>query len=109
MAGAIAGGGARIMCKKSIVRNAYVCQVLINTLPLAHQRIFNVLLLGFDLILVVVFVKTTSRSLRYCKILFKNSYNVSKKLIKKIKIKRQKRRESRRQGKLLMLGKCYNL
>lgn len=116
MAGAITGGGASIVCKDSILKNSIQCQLLINQLPLAHQRILNVLLLGFDLILIIVFVKTTRKRLRYYKRFFKKSYNLSKNIIKNIKTKaaevkidRQERINYRRQQKLLMLEKCYNL
>ena len=116
MAGAITGGGASIVCKDSILKNSIRCQLLINQLPLAHQRILNVLLLGLDLILIIVFVKTTRKRLRYYKRGFKKLNNVSKNVIKNIKTKaaevkidRQEQIKYRRQQKLLMLEKCYNL
>lgn len=116
MVNAITAGGASIVCKDSILKNSIKCQLFINQLPLAHQRILNVLLLGFDLALIIVFVKTIRKRLRYYKRFFKKSYNVSKNVIKtiktkaaEVKINRQGRIKYKRQQKLLMLEKCYNL
>ncbi len=114
MAGVITGSGASIVCKNSILKNFIRCQLLINQLPLAHQGILNILLLSFELILIIIFVKTTRKCLRYYKRFFKKSYNVSKNVIKNIKTKavevkinRQERIKYRRQQKLMMLEKHY--
>lgn len=97
MAAAITGGGAAMVCKDSILKNSIKCQLLINQCPIAHQRILNVLLLGLDSVLIIVFVKTTRKRFRYYRRFFKKSYNISKNIrstANKITISREKRRKS---------------
>ena len=108
------GGGAAIVCTDSILKNYIRYQMVINQLSLAHQRIINIALLGLSLILIIIFVKTTKRRLRYWRELSKNLVKHIKTKVNQIKTNRkeiknykQKIKKYRRQEKLLMLEKCY--
>ena len=106
MAAAITSGGSWMVFNGSILKNSIRFQLLVYQFPLAHQRIINLLLLGFNLILIIIFVKTTRKRLRYYKKFFKKSYNVIKKIktkVVEVNINRQKRIKYKRQQKLLML------